>query len=87
MPYFDQVPNDERECCLDAIYDHLSRFKDINLRYHVADLRWRHVGVRNGSAYIFDLGSLEMANSADINIDSSIDTLRAKIDHGNAPST
>mmetsp|Transcript_2789 Transcript_2789/g.7812 ORF Transcript_2789/g.7812 Transcript_2789/m.7812 type:complete len:541 (-) Transcript_2789:32-1654(-) len=82
MPYFDQVPYNERECCIDAIHDHLSRFKDMDLRYSETDLRWRHVGVRNGSPYIFDLGSLEVANSADINIDSSIDILRAKIDLG-----
>ena len=81
MPYFDQVPNDEREGCLNTIRGHLSRFKDMNLRYNEADLRWRHVGVRNGSTYIFDLGSLEAANSADINIDSSMNILRAKIDH------
>lgn len=82
MPYFDQVPNDQREGCLDAVQEHLTHFKDMNLLYNTKDLRWRHIGVRYGSPYIFDLGSLEKCNAAGIDIDSSMNILRAKIDKG-----
>jgi hypothetical protein len=81
MPYFDQVSSDQREGCIGAIREHLTRFKDMNLRYNTEDLRWRHVGVRDGQTpYLFDLGSLEETKSADIDVESSIRILRAKID-------
>lgn len=78
MPYFDQVLNHEREGCLDQIKVHLTSFKEKNLLYRKEDLRWRHIGVRDGSVYIFDLGSLTPTND-EIDVDEQIRKLRAKI--------
>ena len=82
MPFFDQVPKDEREGYLGAVDEHLTRFKNMNLRYNPDGLRWHHIGVRHGSLHIVDLGSLEKCDKADIDIDSSTRELRAKIDNG-----
>jgi hypothetical protein len=78
MPYFAQVLNHERKGYLNQIKVHLSSFKEKNLLYNEADLRWRHIGVRDGSVYIFDLGSLAPTND-EIDVDEQIRKLRAKI--------
>ena len=48
MPYFDQVSNNKRESCLDAVRKHLTDFKAMDLHYRTEDLRWRHIGVHHG---------------------------------------
>jgi hypothetical protein len=78
MPYFDQVLNHEREGYLDQIKVYLSFFKEHNLLYREEDLRWRHIGVRDGSVYIFDLGSLAPTND-EIDVDEQMRKLKAKI--------
>ena len=79
MPYFDQVAEDQREDCLDEVRNHLARFKEMGLHYDTKDLRWRHIGVRRCIPYIFDLGSLVTCNSADVDIDASMNILSDKI--------
>ena len=75
MPYFDQVPSNEREGWLPEIQQHLENFKSRNLQYNPDDLRWRHIGVRNGYVYIFDLGSLKKCDKSKINISDQISAL------------
>lgn len=77
MPYFDRVLNDEREGCLDQIKVQLTSLKKRNLRYREEDLRWRHIGVRDSSVCIFDLGSLTPTNG-EIDVDEQIRKLKAR---------
>lgn len=79
MPYFDHVAENQRQDCLDEVRNHLTRFKEMNLHYDTKDLRWRHIGVRGSTTYIFDLGSLATRTSADIDIDASMKILTDKI--------
>ena len=79
MPYFDQIPSSEREDRLPEVQQHLESFKNSDLQYNVDDLRWRHIGVRSGSLYIFDLGSLEECDKSKIDISAQISTLRSTI--------
>jgi hypothetical protein len=78
MPYFDQVPDDERESRLGAVEQHLTHFKNLDLMYNTDDLRWRHIGVRHGYVYILDLGSLESCCRDEIDVAVSMETLRTK---------
>ena len=79
MPYFDQVLDCERANCLKNVESRLTHFKEMNLRYHMDDVRWRHVGVRNGLVYIFDLGSLDECHTSEIDVGAQVDKLRRKI--------
>ena len=79
MPYFDQVRDCERESCLESVKSHLTRFRTLNLRYNSDDLRWRHVGVRDGLVYIFDLGSLEECHASEIDVGAQMAKLERKI--------
>ena len=80
IPYFDQVPNDRRESCLEAVRNHLTDFEALGLHYRTEDLRWRHIGMCNGLVHIFDLGSLEERNETNIDVDTSMSMLQKKID-------
>lgn len=73
MPYFDQVPDDERESRLGEVNRYLIRFKSMKLLYNMDDLLWRHIEVQHGVVYIFDLGSLEECEG-DIDIDVQIES-------------
>jgi hypothetical protein len=79
MPYFDQVLDCERENYLKNVESRLTHFKEMNLRYNMDDVRWRHVGVRNGLVYIFDLGSLDECHASEIDVGAQVDKLRRKI--------
>lgn len=59
MPHFDPVLEADRPSSLSAIESILLDFKKQGLRYADDDLRWRHVGMRDGEVFLFDLGSLE----------------------------
>ena len=80
MPYFDPVPQSERESVLPSVKATLSAFKEKKgLRYSDDDLRWRHLGMRDGKAYLFDLGSLEADDPKKPDVDHQIGQLRAKM--------
>lgn len=51
----------------------------MNLRYNMDDVQWRHVGVRNGLVYIFDLGSLDECRTSEIDVGAQVDKLKSAI--------
>ncbi|KAG7360014.1 hypothetical protein IV203_035112 [Nitzschia inconspicua] len=79
MPYFDPVQLHERMSVLPAVKTILSDFKKKGLRYADDDLRWRHIGMRDGRVYLFDLGSLEVDDpKKKTTIDAQISHLSSK---------
>ena len=80
MPYFDYVRKDERVSVLPSVKTILSSFKTkSSLRYSDEDLRWRHIGMRDGRVFLFDLGSLEADDDKKPDIDKQIEQLKAKV--------
>ena len=70
----------ERESVLPSVKAILSAFKEKKgLRYSDDDLRWRHLGMRDGKVYLFDLGSLEADDPKKPDVDHQIGQLRAKM--------
>jgi len=80
MPYFDPIPQPDRESVLHTVKTILSDFKkNKGLRYADDDLWWRHIGMRDGKVFLFDLGSLESDDASKPDIDAQISELKAKI--------
>ena len=78
MPYFDLIPQPDRESVLPTVKTILSDFKkNKGLRYADNDLRWRHIGMRDGKVFLFDLGSLESDDTSKPDIDAQISKLKA----------
>ena len=81
LPYFDPITDvQSRHACLPQVRRILERFKSKNLKYKDDDLRWRHVGIRNGEIALFDLGSLETPEEGtSIDVDVQIQILKERI--------
>ena len=82
LPYFDPITDvQSRHKCLPQVRRILERFKSKNLKYKDDDLRWRHVGIRNGEIYLFDLGSLEsLEEGTSIDVDVQVQILEKRIE-------
>ena len=78
LPYFEPVRNEARIAALPDIRNILEKCKKKGLQYNNDDLRWRHVGIRNGEICLFDLGSLEPWKGT-IKVDDQIRFLESKI--------
>ena len=71
MPYFDPVPKPDRKNVLPNVTTILLDFKNRGLRYADDELRWRHIGMRDGKVFLFDLGSLELDDARKPNVDDT----------------
>jgi hypothetical protein len=66
LPYFEPVAAEERIDRLNDVNNVLTRcFKQHNYQYMESDIRWQHVGKREGEIYLFDLADLEKRTEDD----------------------
>ena len=65
LPFFRPIQKAERTAHMSAIKKELERFANNGLRYATCDVRWRHVGLHNGSTVLFDLADLEALGKND----------------------
>ena len=77
LPYFHPITDAQsRHRCLPQVRRILEHFQSKNLKYNDDDLRWRHVGIRNGEIALFDLASLleppKEGTSIDVNVQIQI---------------
>ena len=83
LPYFDPILDIEsRRSHLPQVRVILDHFKSKKLMYNEDDLRWRHVGIRQGQICLFDLGSLQPCEEASIDVKKQIEILEANIESG-----